>query len=296
MRLSILVFIAALCIAGPAAASERLKIVTSFSILEDIVRQIAGDQVSVQSIVGTDADAHTYSPRPDDARIIAAADLIIVNGLGLEGWLDRLIAASGAGAPIVVASTDVIPLDGHDDDHDHGGVDPHAWQAVANVRHYVETIRTALCDAAPGQCTFFTEGAKKYDQRLRVLDSEIHAAIRAVPVDRRRVFTSHSSLEYFEDAYGVTFTAPQGVSTESEASARDVARLIRQIRAEEIRAVFMENITDPRLLEQIARETDAVVLGPIYSDALSGPDGPAGTYIDMMRHNLKLLAKGMAGS
>lgn len=295
MRRLFVTFIAAICFVSPAVASERLNVVTSFSILEDIVRQIAGDHVEVRSIVGIDADAHTYSPKPDDVRVIAAADLIIVNGLGLEGWLDRLIAASGAGAPIVVASADVIPLDGHDEDHDHGGIDPHAWQAVANVRHYVETIHAGLCDAAPRQCTFFTDGAKAFDQRLRILDSEIHAVIRAVPIDRRRVFTSHSSLEYFEDAYGVTITAPQGVSTESEASARDVARLIRQIRAEKVPAVFMENITDPRLLEQIARETDAVVLGPLYSDALSAPDGPAGTYIDMMRHNLKLLARGMAG-
>jgi zinc/manganese transport system substrate-binding protein len=285
-------FIAALCIAGPAAASERLNVVTSFSILEDIVRQIAGDRVEVRSIVGIDADAHTYSPKPDDVRTIAAADLIIVNGLGLEGWLDRLIAASGAAAPIVVASADVMPLQGGDHSH---GVDPHAWQDVANILHYTFTIQTALCDAAPQQCALFTDRVDRYGQRLRTLDSEIKSVIGSVPADRRRIITSHSSLGYFARAYGVTVLSPQGVSTESEASARDVARLIRQIRAENVPAVFMENITDPRLLEQIARETDAVVLGPLYSDALSGPDGPAGTYIDMMRHNLKLLAKGMAG-
>ena len=277
-----------------AAKKVRLKVSVSFSVLGDIVGEVAGDHVDLTAIVGPDIDPHTYSPTPDDARGLAEADLIFINGLGFEGWIERLVTASGTTARIVTVSDGVAALEG--DNLGHGILtDPHAWQDVANVRKYVADIGDALCVARPDGCANFTERALYYDRRLTLLDAEIRRRIAAIPADRRKVITSHDAFAYFSRAYGVTFMAPQGTSTEADASARDVAQLIQQIRAENVQVLFVENTSNPRLLEQIARETNAVVREPLYSDALSGPDGPAPTYIAMMRFNLDLLTRGMAG-
>ncbi|PXW66866.1 metal ABC transporter substrate-binding protein [Methylobacterium sp. B4] len=285
---------------APASAAEApLKAVATFSILADLVGQVGGERVTVTSLVGPDADAHGYSPAPGDARRVAEAGLVVVNGLGFEGWIERLIKASGTKAPVVVASKDVRTIAGrhdHDDHgHDHGDhADPHAWQSVANVKLYVANIRDGLSAADPGNAALYAANAAAYTQKLDALDAEIRATLQAIPEARRRIITTHDSFGYFSDAYGMRFLAPQGISTDSEAGPKDVARIIRQIRKDKVPAVFVESIADPRLMQQIARESGAKVGGRIYSDALSGPGGPAPGYLEMMRTNLNAFREALS--
>ena len=281
--------LAALIVAGPANAQQKLKVVASFSILGDLVKNVGGERLDVVTLVGPNGNAHVYAPSPADARKLVDAKLVLVNGLGFEGWLNRLVSASGTKAPIVVASKGIKPREGHGD-HDHGKIDPHAWQSIANVKVYVGNIRDALIAADAASQDAYTANATAYLAKLDALEREVRDVIAKVPADRRRVITSHNAFGYFQDAYGVTFTAPQGVSTEAEASARDVAAIITQIKKQKIPAVFLENVTDPRLVQQIARETGAKIGGTLYSDALTDAKGDATTYIDLIRHNLKQLA------
>lgn len=279
-------------LAPARAADTKLKAVATFSILADLITQVGGERVSVTSLVGPDADAHGYSPTPGDARRVAEADLVVVNGLGFEGWIERLIKASGTKAPVIVASKGVKTIAGshdHDDDHghDHGDhADPHAWQSVANVKLYVVNIRDGLSAADPAHAALYAENAAAYARKLDALEGEIRTTLQTIPAERRRIITTHDSFGYFSAAYGMRFLAPQGISTDSEAGPKDVARIIRQIRRDKVPAVFVETIADPRLMQQIARESGAKVGGRIYSDALSGPDGPAPGYLEMMRANL----------
>lgn len=278
----------------PAFAQEKLPVVASFSILGDFVREIGGERVAVTLLVGPDGDAHVYSPTPADAKTVAGAKLIVVNGLKFEGWLTRLIKSSGTKATIATATTGITPLKMADDHgHGHGGEDPHAWQSVANARLYVGNVRDALIAADPAGKAGYETNAAAYLAKLDALESEIKAAVARIPADRRKAITSHDAFGYFVKAYGIEFIAPQGVSTEAEASAKDVARIIRQIKAEKVPAVFLENITNPRLAEQIARESGAKIGGRLYSDALSAADGPAGTYIAMMKHNISQIEKAL---
>jgi zinc/manganese transport system substrate-binding protein len=276
-----------------AASNEKLEVVASFSIVADFVREIGGDQVSVTPLVGPDSDAHVYEPTPADVKKVTAAGVIVVNGLGLEGWLNRLLEASGARAPVVEASADITALPSGEqegsDDHDHGALDPHAFQSISNAMIYVGNIAVALCRAAPKDCAAFKANAQAYTAKLRALDEEVTTSVEKVPADKRRIITSHDAFGYFAHAYGIDFLAPEGVSTDAEASAADVAKLIQQIRRQKASALFVENISDTRLIEQIARETGLKVSGVLYSDALSGKRGPAPSYIDMMRHNVRTI-------
>jgi zinc/manganese transport system substrate-binding protein len=300
MRRCALAWIALLVASTAAGAQDihrRVSVVASFSILADLVDNVGGDRVAVSALIGPDGDAHVYEPSPSDSRRMADAALVVVNGLGYEGWLDRLVAASGAKArtvaPIVVASAGVAPRLG-DDDHgridDHSAPDPHAWQSIANVERYVANIRDALSKADPAGASVYAANAAAYLTRLEALEREIQQALAGIPAERRRVITGHRAFGYFQDAYGIAFLAPQGVSAEAEPSARDVARVIMQIRTQRIRAVFLENVVDPRLVEAIARDTGARIGGTLYSDALTAAGGPAPTYIDLMRHNARTLA------
>ena len=288
--------LAALFVAASARAQDRLKVIASFSILGDLVKNVGGDRVEVATLVGPNGNAHVYAPSPGDAKKVADAKLVFVNGLGFEGWLERLVKASGTKAPIVIATKGIKPLErtgDHDHDHDHGRADPHAWQSVANAKIYVANIRDALIVADPtGKDAYFANAAA-YLAKLDALEREVREVIAKIPADRRRVITSHNAFGYFQNAYGVNFIAPQGVSTEAEASAKDVAAIIAQIKKQKAAAVFLENVTDPRLVEQIARETGAKVGGTLYSDALTDDKGDATTYIDLMRHNLRQLASAL---
>ncbi|HWV43953.1 metal ABC transporter substrate-binding protein [Pseudorhodoplanes sp.] len=278
-----------------AKAQDKLPVVATFSILGDLVSNVGGDRVAVKSLVGANGDAHVYSPSPADARTLADAKLIVTNGLGFEGWLTRLVKSSNSKARNVVASKGVKPrkLAGkHAHDHGHGPSDgdPHAWQSVANAKTYVANIRDGLIAADPAGKAVYEANAAAYLDKLEALDREIRETIAKIPPERRRIITTHDAFGYFSDAYGVEFVAPQGVSTESEASARDVARIITQIKKQKIPAVFLENISNPRLLKQIADETGAKVGGTLYSDALTDEKGPAPTYIDLIRHNIRTLS------
>ncbi|WP_020177494.1 metal ABC transporter substrate-binding protein [Methylopila sp. M107] len=285
-------------ISSPAVA-EPLKAVASFSILGDLVSQVGGDRVRVETLVGPNGDAHVFSPSPADARKVAEAKIVFENGLGLEGWMSKLAKSAGSGARVVVVSKGVSPIEMKDEDdhahgsHGHGAVDPHAWQNVRNVVAYVKNIRDALVSADPDGAEAYEARTEAYVERLEALNAEIEEAWAKIPIDRRKIITSHDAFGYFAMAYGLEIIAPQGVSTESEASAKDVARIIRQIKNEKTPAVFIENISDKRLIERIARETGAKVGGALYSDALSPRDGPAATYIDMMRSNLRTLTQAL---
>lgn len=286
-------------LATPAFAQEKLPVVATFSILGDLVKNIGGERIALTTLVGPNGDAHVYSATPADAKNVATAKVIIINGLGFEGWIDRLIKASNAKAPVVAATRGIKARriasgHSHGDGHAHDETDPHAWQSVPNVKIYVTNIRDALIAADPAGKAEYEANAKAYLEKLDALDKEIRAAVAGIPAARRKVITSHDAFAYFKAAYGIDFIAPQGVSTESEASARDVAQIIRQIKAQKVPAVFLENISDPRLVRRIADETGAKVGGTLYSDALSDEKGPAGTYIDMMRHNLRQFAEALA--
>ncbi len=296
MRLALLLLTALLIGAAPAVAEPRLKAVATFSILGDFVREVGGDAVEVTTLVGPDADAHTYQPRPTDARTLATAQVLVSNGLGFEGWIDRLIKSSNTRALNVVATKGIKPLkmeaEGHD--HGHAEADPHAWQSVTNAKIYVANIRDALAAAAPADADGFKSRANAYLADLDALEREVRAAIETIPESRRKVISTHSAFGYFAAAYGIEFIAPLGVSTESEASARDIARIITQVRAARIPAVFLENITDPRLMGRIAAETGARVGGTLYSDSLTGEKGDSPTYIAMVRHNIKALTSALS--
>jgi zinc/manganese transport system substrate-binding protein len=320
---------AVLMAASPAVAQDQLDVVASFSILGDMVARVGGDRVAVTTLVGPDGDAHVYQPTPTDAKTILDANLVVVNGLGFEGFIDRLMEASGYKGPVITAAATVTPLvieddHGHDDHeaaakdahaeeghdhaadahaeeghdhaadahvedghagHDHGPIDPHAWQDVGNAMRYVATIADGLCAADTASCDTFRANAADYVEDLKALDTDIRARIAAVPEARRLVITSHDAFGYFGRAYDVRFVSPQGVSTDSEASARDVAALIDQVRDAGVKVIFVETISDPRLSDRIAAETGAVVGPPLYSDALSQSGAAGATYIDMMRHN-----------
>jgi zinc/manganese transport system substrate-binding protein len=273
---------------SPACAQDKLNVVATFSILADLVKNVGGDRVETKSLVGPNGDAHVYQPTPNDAKTLGAARLVFVNGLGFEGWMSRLVKASGTKAPIVVATKGVKPR--RMDEDGHAEADPHAWQSVANARIYIANIRDALVAADPAGKASYEANAAAYLARLDALDAEVKAAVAAIPAERRKIITTHDAFGYFGAAYGVAFIAPQGVSTESEVSARDVARIITQIRKQNIPAVFLENVSDERLLRRIGEESGARIGGTLYSDALTDGQGQAPTYLDMMRHNVKQLA------
>ena len=286
-------------VALPASAQTPIKAVATFSILGDLLAEVAGDKVELSVVVGPDIDAHAYQPRPTDARALAEAKVLVSNGLGFEGWIDRLAKAAPFKGKAIVATAGVATLKagaghGHSHGHSHGhGPDPHCWQDVQRARTYVANIAKGLAEADPANAAYYRERAQTFDRRLVDLDAWVKAEIAKVPTDKRRAITGHDSFRYFSSAYGVKFQSPRGYNTSSEPSARDVATLIREVREQRIKALFVENMTNPGLIDQIARESGAVVGPRLYTDALSGPDGPAPTYEKMMRHNVTVLVAGM---
>ncbi|KNG95414.1 metal ABC transporter solute-binding protein, Zn/Mn family [Pseudaestuariivita atlantica] len=271
---------ALLWLAAMPAQADKLNVVASFSILGDMVEQVVGERASVTTIVGPDADAHVYQPSVADARAVAGADVIFVNGLGFETWSDTLIAESGTAATVFVATRGIDPV------MIEGGVDPHAWNALSNGVLYVRNIAEAMSDVMPDHAAEFEANAAAYIAELEALEDEARARLAALPTDRRTVVTAHDAFGYLADAYGLTFLAPVGIDTEAEPSARDLAALIAQIRQQGVAALFVENITSPALVRQIADETGLEIGGRLFSDALSERGGPATSYVAMFRHNL----------
>lgn len=287
-----------------AAQEDKLQVVASFSIIGDFAAEVGGDNIDLLTLVGPDSDAHVYEPRPADAMALARADVVLTNGLQLEGFMDRLITASATDAHIIALTENVEAREEPGGGHYHfidgeaifhaGGFDPHAWQSVFNAKVYVENIRDAFCAADAQDCGLYQDNAAQYLRELDALDAEIRAEIDALPEGRRTGVVAHNAFGYYEAEYGIHFLSPQGVSTESEASAADVAGLIEQMRAADAGAIFSENISDTRLLEQIASEASMEIAGVLYSDALSAPDGPAPSYIAMMRHNTQTITSALA--
>jgi zinc/manganese transport system substrate-binding protein len=273
---------------APVHARERVNVVASFSILGDFVKNVGGDRVDVTTLVGPNGDVHVYDAAPSDAKTIAGARLLVINGLGLEGWLPRLLQSSGGKAAIISATRGIAPLKVGSD------ADPHAWQSLVNAKIYVTNISDALAAADPADAGVFRANARDYLTKLDALDGEVREAMAKIPPSRRKVISTHDAFGYFAAAYGIEFIAPLGVSTESEASARDIAEIITEIKRQKIPAVFLENISDPRLIRRISAETGARVGGTLYSDSLTGEKGDAPTYIELVRHNIKALTGALA--
>lgn len=339
LKLTALALTFAALTATPGFAEKKLSVVASFSILGDIVSEVGGDRIALKTIVRANGDTHAYQPTPTDAAGLSKAAIVFVNGAGFEGWIERLVKASGYKGPVVETTKGIELLESehHDDDdhgkeeahhkgekhakhakhddhekgehksegekkagghdhHHHGEHDPHAWHDPQKVITYVANIKDGLCKADAAGCEVYTRNADAYTKKLKALDAEIRKKFGAIAKGKRTIITSHDAFGYFSKAYGITIRAPQGLSTESEASASDVAKLIDQIRKEGIRTVFVENVVDPRLIQQIARETGAKIGGKLFGDALSEPNEPAGTYLKMMRHNATLMAGALTGS
>lgn len=294
------------------AAGSKLNVVASFSILADMAREVGGPDVQITSLVGADGDAHVFEPTPQHARILQQAAVVVSNGLGFEGWMQRLKKSSGFKGIEVVASQGVevrnFEPSGHDQgdkgsqapSHSHANPnahskqqDPHAWQSAANAVIYARNMADGFATADPANAAAYRTRALAYADRLKSLDTTIRQAFAALPPERRVLVTTHDAFGYFAQAYGLRILPARGISTESEPSASDIARLIDQVRKQRIRAVFIENISDPRLIEQLARETGAVVGGRLYSDALSASDGPASTYFRLMEVNTQTLLKAL---
>ncbi len=316
------------------AMAEPLRVIASFSIIGDFAANVGGDRIDLKTLVGPDGDAHVYEPKPADAAAMANADVVLVNGLQFEGFLQRLVEASGTKAPVVELTKGGEVLKNAEDEHHdageeaaeaehkhegeahaehdkheegdnhthqeghhhHGEFDPHAWQSVHNAMVYVKNIADAFCAADAAGCDTYMANAEAYGAKLEALDKEIKATVEQIPQDKRTIITSHDAFGYFEHEYGLKFLAPEGVSTEAEASAADVAALIKQVREDKASAIFVENITNQRLSEQIANETGLQIGGTLYSDALSAADGPAPTYIDMMQNNIGSIKGAILGS
>jgi len=263
--------------------------------------EIGGRSVNVTTLVGPDKDAHVYEPTPEDVRTLRRASLLIINGMGFVGSIERLVEASGFRGTVVIATQGIRPAregaEGRRESKGRAGAeDPHAWQSLPNARRYVANIANAMVGSLPTNETVIRAAARRYSLALDSTDAWVRRELATIPEENRKVITSHDAFRYFGKEYGVTFLAPQGWTTESQPTAAGVAALIRQARRERITALFVENISDPRLLEQIARESGSRVGGRLYSDALSHPDGPAGTYLDMFRHNVKTLKAGMVST
>ena len=275
-----------------AQTTAPIPVVASFSVIADFLKVVGGDRIQIETLVPPGGDAHVFAPSPQDARKLGAARLIFVNGLKFEGWIDRLVKSSGTKATVVTVTQGIKPL--IESDRGTPEADPHAWHAVANAKIYVTNIRDSLIAADPDGREAYGAAAKAYLEKLDTLDAEVRQTLAAIPPERRRIITTHDALGYLAAAYGLSVTAPLGISTDSEPSARDVAKIIRQIRQDKIPAVFLENVSDPRLIQRIASESGAKVGGTLYSDGLSPPDGPAGTYINMVRHNIRELTAALA--
>ncbi|MBN8442842.1 MAG: zinc ABC transporter substrate-binding protein [Thauera sp.] len=299
LRNALLALCASLSLTSATAApSAPVAVTTSFSILGDFIRQVGGTRVTVRVLVGPNEDAHAFQPRPSDARAIAASTMVVANGLGFDDWIVRLAKSAGFRGTTLIASKGVRTLNmatadthGHDEA---GGIDPHAWQDVANAQRYVANIAEALTAADPAGAGTYRANAERYAGQLKALDAEIRAALGKLPAERRRVVSSHDAFGYFARAYDIQFLSAVGVSNNAEPTAQGVARLIRQIRNEKVPAVFIENVADPRLIERIRLESGARIGGTLFSDALSAADGLAPDYLSLMHHNLARLLDALA--
>ena len=291
-------------VSSNVAASEKVDVVASFSILGDLISEVGGDHIKLTTLVKANGDAHVYNPTPQDAQAVKHAQLLVVNGLSFEGWMPRLLESSQFKGKKVTASDgiNVLQIGEHEEEqeenadekeevgHHHEGPDPHAWNSITNVKIYVNNIQSGLSQVDPDNSQEYKQNADTYIVKLNTLENKLRKKMEMVPLTQRKVITPHDAFGYLAHDFDLEFMAPQGISTESEASASDVAAIIKQIRRDNINAVFIENIADNRMVEQIVRETNTKVGGKLYSDALSGSNEPASTYLKMIEHNVTTIA------
>lgn len=288
-------------IARPARALDPRPAVASFSILGDMLREVGGPFLAIDTIVGPEADAHGFQPAPSDAQKLARARFVVINGLGFEGWMPRLIRASGFKGTQITASRGIATIKpahghGHSHGHSHGDeADPHVWQDPRRAQQMVRTIAEGLATADREAAETYRANAARYVAELQALDTWVAEQFATIPRARRRVVTSHDAFGYFGARYGIDFLSPQGLSTRSEPSAQGIARLVQQIRRDRITALFIETGANPRVLEQVAAESGVRIGGKLFADALSAPGGPAPSYVAMIRHNMRAIAEALAG-
>jgi zinc/manganese transport system substrate-binding protein len=294
-QLCALFFIAQIALppAVAAAAAEPIPVVASFSILSDLVKVVGGDLVQITTLAGPDADAHEFAPSPTHAKALLSARLFVVNGLNFDPWAQKLAKSADYKGATLVASSGIQPRQ-MEVQTGHAETDPHAWQNPLNVALYVTNIANALAKIDPGKAATYRSNSDSYARQLREFDAQATAKFGAIDPAKRKVITSHDAFGYLGAHYGITLLAPEGISTDAQPSAKHVAELIRQIKREKIKAVFVENMSNPKLIEQLSRDTGVVLGATLYSDALSKPSGPAPTYLKMMQYNLSQLVKGMA--
>lgn len=276
-----------------SASEPPISAVASFSILANLVEEVGGDQVQVISLVGDNGDAHVYEPTPSDAKSVASAKLLFANGLGFEHWLEGLVKAAAFKGKIIVASNGITPRQMGDQAHagdDPNETDPHAWHDPDNIRHYIQSIEQALAAERPNEAGYFQQRAQHFQQQLQQLDQRFRQRLAEIPADKRSLITSHDAFGYLAQAYQLRIRSPQGISTEQEPSAKELAALAEQIRKENIRALFVENISNPVLLNQLSRETGVKVGGRLYSDALAGPASPAASFLQLFEYNTRTIA------
>ncbi len=282
-----------LLLALSALASAAIPVVATFSILGDITQQLGGKHIEVDVLVGPEQDAHTYQPTTSDLKRIIRARLVLAHGLGFDQWVQKMLTSARYKGAYLQASQGLQTRHSQQTGHHHSEVDPHLWQDISLTRQYVENISAALIRLDPAHTADYQANKQRYLAQMQAVDEWAQNALAQIPLSKRVVLTSHDAFGYLGARYQIRFLAPVGVNTEAEASAQDVVKIIRQARTQKIRALFVENISNPRLLEQLSKETGSAISGKLFSDALSAAQGPAPTYLTMYRHNLQQLVTAM---
>jgi len=303
LTLRCIIVLAALLLAGPARAAERVTVVATFSVIADMLANVGGDHINIKTIVGAGGDCELYQPTAADVATIASARAVFLNDLNeeFEPWLDPLLKQALFKGMKVVVSRGVRTMTA-EEEHPVSGrqlpaaIDQHAWLDPRNGIIYGRNIAEALIRLDPAGTADYRARAASYTQQLQATDDWACREIASVPAAKRRALASHDSLQYIASAYGITLLAVNGWTNRSEPSAAELAKLARQIRAERVKALFLDSITDPRAMQRIADETGAVIGGTLYGDSLSPAPGEADSYLKMLRHDVSILKAGMLGN
>jgi zinc/manganese transport system substrate-binding protein len=301
-RLAVLVIflVAALSASTPGLAGDRIKVAATFSVIGDMVANVAGDRVELATLVGPDGDTELYQPTLADGKVVAEARILFMNGLNddFEPWLEPLLRQAQFTGTKVVVSRGAKTLTA-DEEHSVTGrplpaaIDQHAWLDLKNGVIYVRNIADALSAVDVPNAADYRKRAAAYIKELQALDAWARGEMASVPAAKRRMITSHDSLGYLGHAFGITLISIYGWTNRSEPSAAELARLTEQIRQERVHALFLDSITDPRAMQRIAQETGATIGGTLYGDALSKPGGEADSYVKMLRHDISTLKEGL---
>ena len=274
-------------------SQEKIKVVSSASIFQDMAKNICGDKITSMSIVPIGRDPHTYTPKPSDVELVSSADLILINGLTFEGWITELIENSGTKAKIILITEGVEPIISQ---KYHNASDPHAWMDAINGVKYVYNISAGLASIDPDNALFYADNGVKYNAEIKNAHNYIKNQIATIPIEQRILITSHDAFQYYGRAYDITLNAIMGISTESEAQSKDVQRVINIIKEKKVPAVFIESTINPKMLQQIANDTGVKIGGELYADSLGDEDSEASTYLKLLTHNTDVIVNALAGT